>query len=780
MGHKHSKLKGKKATKEQKSNPTNATKNIRTNAEIGHALKKVPLLAHLSSNERAKLGGGLEIVKFSESQLVFSEGDKASAKSSFYIIKEGSCTCEQGGQIVCELGQGDYFGEQALLHGTDRNATIKGGPDGMLCWQLTKEKFEALFQSDGINVEFLNREKVLERPRKAVAAESPAELKIDTSNLKVCEMPESTKDLVYQAVQNSLLFAGLDEHHKALAASCMSQKEVKSGLTIIEEGRKGNTFYVVEQGSVDVYQWNNDTEENVKCDFKTIGNSFGELALMYNAPRNATVVANGDVLVRVLSRTAFNQIRRSNQQKIIEARTAFLSKVELLGKLSNFERTCMAEALEVKVHAAGDVIFREGDQGDSMYLIQKGEVAFSEMKDDKDTPITGQYGVFGQGKYFGERALLNKAPRAASATCVTECTFLIIDRSLFENLLGPLAKILEKKDEEYLKRAETETIIDWKKADVEFKNLVQKGVLGRGSFGWVTLVEDSKTGTKYALKAVSKQRIVETQQKTHIFNEKNLLARMDNPFLIKLISTFNDADSLYFLLEPSLGGELFRVLRAVKAFPPSQARFYAACVISGFAHLHSQNLIYRDLKPENLLIGEDGYIKITDFGFCKEVKHKTHTMCGTPEYLSPEIVTAHGHGKPVDWWCVGILIYEMLVSHTPFYRPGEDQMEMYRRIVSGHVRYPSHLTPDAKNLISRLLELQPSRRLGSSQVGSKEITSHPWFGNFNFEDLYAKQLKAPFIPSQREVKKLSNFASNSEPIKIKKYVDDGTGWDKDF
>jgi serine/threonine protein kinase len=321
---------------------------------------------------------------------------------------------------------------------------------------------------------------------------------------------------------------------------------------------------------------------------------------------------------------------------------------------------------------------------------------------------------------------------------------------------------------------------EWKREPVEFKNLVQKGVLGRGSFGWVTLVEDSKTGKQYALKAVSKQRIVETQQKTHIFNEKNLLARMDSPFLIKLCNTFKDADSLYFLLEPSLGGELFRVLRAVKAFPPSQARFYAGCVVSGFHSLHSQNLIYRDLKPENLLIGQDGYLKITDFGFCKEVPHKTHTMCGTPEYLAPEIVTAHGHGKPVDWWCVGILIYEMLVSHTPFYRSGEDQMEMYRRIVSGHVRYPSHLTPDAKNLISRLLELQPSRRLGSSQAGAADIKAHPWFSSFDWQALEKKQLKAPFVPSAKEVKKLSNFACNSEPIRTKKYVDDGSGWDKDF
>lgn len=757
-------------------------RNIKTNPEVGAALKGVPLLSHLSNSERAKLGGALDTKSFKAGETIFSEGDKADANAAFYIIQKGSCECLQSNEIVCELSQGDYFGEQSILHGNDRNATIKASAEGVCVWLLTKSKFEALFQADRINVEFLERENVhLERRREAVTAGYHASSG-EEEKIASVDMPAATKQMLLQAVKNSLLFASLDDEHKSKAASAMVQQDVKNGATIIEEGQEGNTFYVIEEGSVDVYQWSHDTEENVKCDFKTIGNSFGELALMYDAPRNATVIATTDCKVRVLTRAVFNTIRRANQKKDIESRKAFLTKVDLLAPLSNFERTCMAEALELKQHSAGEQIFKEGDSGDAMYLIQSGKVAFSEMKDGKDTPIEGQFGTFSAGQYFGERALLNNANRKASAKCVTDCTFLLIDRALFENILGPLQKLLTKTEDQYKSREEKadKRVVVWKKEDVEFKNLVQKGILGRGSFGWVTLQEDSKTGKLYAMKAVSKQRIVETQQKVHIFNEKNLLARMDSPFLIKLCSTFKDADTLYFLLEPSLGGELFRVLRAVKAFPPSQARFYAACVISGFQSLHSQDLIYRDLKPENLLIGEDGYIKITDFGFCKEVPHKTHTMCGTPEYLSPEIVTAHGHGKPVDWWCVGILIYEMLVSHTPFYRSGEDQMEMYRRIVSGHVRYPSHLTPDAKNLISRLLELQPSRRLGSSKAGAEDIKAHPWFANFEWQALHDKKLRAPFIPSSKEVKKLSNFACNSEPMRLKKYVDDGSGWDADF
>lgn len=238
----------------------------------------------------------------------------------------------------------------------------------------------------------------------------------------------------------------------------------------------------------------------------------------------------------------------------------------------------------------------------------------------KDEPIKGPKGVCGPGGYFGERALMNKAPRACNATAAEDSRFLRVDRDAFELILGPLETMLKKQEQSYDEKGTGRKDITWKPlTDVKLKDLSTKGVLGRGSYGYVQLVQDRKKNL-YALKSVSKARIVETHQKAHIYDEKNLLAQLDHPFLIKLYATYNDKNCLHFLLEACCGGELFRVLRRVRAFPPEQAKFYAGCVILAFEYLHGKNLIYRDLKPENLLLDKEGYIKVTDFGFCKEVR----------------------------------------------------------------------------------------------------------------------------------------------------------------
>jgi len=429
---------------------------------------------------------------------------------------------------------------------------------------------------------------------------------------------------------------------------------------------------------------------------------------------------------------------------------------------------------------AGTTLFMQGDAGDAMYVVVEGTVQFS-VKDENGAykNIEGPHGTCLPGGYFGERALMNNAPRAAAATCGVFCRLLKIDRVAFEVILGPLEGIMKKKELAYTDKFEARSTV-WVPADVDFATLVTKQVLGRGSYGFVTLVEDPKTQTLYALKAVSKSRVVETNQKSHIFNEKNLMCRLDHPFLIKLHATHKDQDMLYFLMEPCRGGELFRILRRCRAFPVPQAQFYAACVILGFEYLHKQDLIYRDLKPENLLLDEAGYLKITDFGFLKEVVGKTWTMCGTPEYMAPEIIKQKGHGRAVDWWCVGIFIYEMLVSSTPFYRPEGDQMEMYRRILLGKVRYPNHLSVEAKDLITGLLQLSVSKRLGCGKEGATGIKNSPWFAGFDWEALLWRKLPAPLVPAAKAVEKLQNFATHAEPAKVKPYVDDGTDWDKDF
>merc|ERR1719204_1537999 len=204
---------------------------------------------------------------------------------------------------------------------------------------------------------------------------------------------------------------------------------------------------------------------------------------------------------------------------------------------------------------------------------------------------------------------------------------------------------------------------------------------------------------------------------------------LHNDFLDNLRATFKDKLRVYLLLDVCLGGELFTILRKHRYFNDTVSRFFTACVVEAFAYMHSLNIIYRDLKPENLVLDSNGYLKVTDFGFAKQIEDQTYTLCGTPEYFAPEIVTGQGHGKGVDWWTLGILIYEMLASVSPFF---DDQpIGIYRKIVKGKVKFPRHFSRNVKELIKSFLKSKPTNRLGVLRGGADNIRAHPWFNDFS-------------------------------------------------
>ncbi|XP_020811838.1 protein kinase DC1 isoform X2 [Drosophila serrata] len=241
-------------------------------------------------------------------------------------------------------------------------------------------------------------------------------------------------------------------------------------------------------------------------------------------------------------------------------------------------------------------------------------------------------------------------------------------------------------------------------------NYEPRAVLGHGSFGTVLLVKE-KVGTSYfAAKMMGKEDLVRAKQVTHVHNEKHVLSSARFPFLIHLVDSSKDFDYLYLIMPLISGGELFNYHRRIRKFNEKQACFYAAQVVLALEYLHEMHLMYRDLKPENILIDTRGYIKITDFGFAKRVESRTSTLCGTPEYLAPEIVQLRPYNKSVDWWAFGILLYEFVSGRSPFASFRNDVLRMYNSIRLCDYKMPVYFSNHLKNLVDNLLQVDTSKR----------------------------------------------------------------------
>jgi len=277
-------------------------------------------------------------------------------------------------------------------------------------------------------------------------------------------------------------------------------------------------------------------------------------------------------------------------------------------------------------------------------------------------------------------------------------------------------------------------------------------VLGKGSYGKVMLVtrDQEKTEGKpplYAMKMLRKENIVKRNQVEHTRAERNVLETVCHPFIVTLCYAFQTPKKLYLVMEYCPGGELFFHLSRAGCFSEGRTRFYVAEVTSSIAYLHRMSVIYRDLKPENLLIDVEGHCKVTDFGLSKEGiedNHSAMTMCGTPEYLAPEILDKRGHGKAVDWYSVGALTYEMLTGLPPFYT--RDRPKLFERIRRSTLEYPDTVSRLAKTFLQALMQRDPDVRLGGN-AGGEEVKNHAFFQSLDWTALEERRVKPPFTPS---------------------------------
>ncbi|KAI9246996.1 kinase-like domain-containing protein [Helicostylum pulchrum] len=285
-------------------------------------------------------------------------------------------------------------------------------------------------------------------------------------------------------------------------------------------------------------------------------------------------------------------------------------------------------------------------------------------------------------------------------------------------------------------------------------------VLGKGNFGKVMLAEEKYTCELYAIKILKKRFVLDNDEVESTRSEKRVFLAANeerHPFLVNLHSTFQTETRIYYVMEYVSGGDLMLQIQR-EQFSETRARFYACEVLLALDYFHKHGIIYRDLKLDNIMLCLDGHIKLADYGLCKENmggNNTTNTFCGTPEFMAPEILLENRYGRAVDWWAFGVLLYEMLLGQSPF--KGEDEDEIFDAVLEDNILYPINMSKNSVSICESLLERNPEKRLGGGKGDAQEVKNHPFFAGVNWEDMLAKRVTPPFLPTINGRADTSNF-----------------------
>mmetsp|Transcript_51117 Transcript_51117/g.119714 ORF Transcript_51117/g.119714 Transcript_51117/m.119714 type:complete len:811 (-) Transcript_51117:95-2527(-) len=753
-------------------------------------LEKVPLFKKLPKDQLPLLADCVVQADFKAGTVIIKQGDPG---AEFFVIQSGEASVSVSAdgapaKKVATLKAGDYFGEAALLRDEPRTATITAD-SALSAFKITRDKFKELGLND--KLQFANR--------KAVGGGGGVK-KLETKS------PSPKNDLERRLIGDALkknenlnTMVTLDEARINQLVDVAWKETVSAGTQVIQEGDlDADYFYVVQEGSFDITVSDQGEGEQAQSAEKAVtkgeskvvsvvasGGSFGELALLYLVPRAASVTAKEAAVLWVIDRIAFKNILMKVSDAKINEYATYLDRVELLHGLLSEEKKAVAKAM-VEMHFTKDeVILQQGELGNTFYILYDGEVTVS--KDNKEAAKLQASVKEKTAQFFGEQALLNNEPRAATvAVTSAQAKALALDRDSFNMLLGPLEDIMKRAREggqrPSMVKPPKGMFVDAPKEKVQRKDLSRVGLLGCGGFGVVELHEHKVTGNCYALKGLSKGYIVKTGMQESVMNEKNILLMTNSPFVIKLYATYNGAQSLYFLLEAAMGGELYATYNR-KGFHGSEkhAMYYIAGTVYAFEHLHERRIIYRDLKPENLLLNEFGHTKLTDMGLAKFVIGKTYTTCGTPDYFAPELIASTGHTIAVDWWTLGILTFELMSGHPPF--ESAYPMQIYSKVMKGisKVPFPPKCQGAVGELIKALLKKEPSERLPCRPGGTNNLKKCEWYKNYNWDAVRDVSMEPPYKPVVKSKKDIANFSARKEDMpRHIEYKDDGSGWDKDF
>eukprot|EP00218_Dolichomastix_sp_CCMP3274_P014268 CAMPEP_0170138920 /NCGR_PEP_ID=MMETSP0033_2-20121228/5288_1 /TAXON_ID=195969 /ORGANISM="Dolichomastix tenuilepis, Strain CCMP3274" /LENGTH=899 /DNA_ID=CAMNT_0010374987 /DNA_START=95 /DNA_END=2794 /DNA_ORIENTATION=- len=616
---------------------------------------------------------------------------KGDIGDKFYLIQEGEVRVMDGDKELTTLSAGGFFGERALISDDTRAATIEVKSETVSCMFINREVFVSLLGP-------------LEDVWRA------------------------------EAMRGVSLLSHLSDDQLASLSKLMIKQEVKEGEFVFRKGDSGDLFYVVDSGMLCA-----EDESGAELARLDKGSGFGELALLQSDTRKASVKALADSNILALSRTDLERTLGSLQALQLAWTADALRRVPILAQLTPEQRSRLASTLTSKSYPAGTRLCTMGEVEQTFYILERGQCVITDNSGTEHAQLS-------LGAYFGELSLLRHEPRAANVIAKTEVIVLECQKEVFDSQLGPLQQILDTQARAY-------DAIGSSKIKCELGDLDRKAVLGVGAFGKVFLV---KYNTKmYALKTLCKAQLVKVGLSAAVLRERNILMECECPFIVNLVATFKDVDHLYLMLETVMGGELFSFLQ-MHDVTEEHSQFFSACVVVAFDYLASLKVAYRDLKPENLLINGDGYLKVVDFGFAKKIDSgKTYTMCGTPDYLAPELVSQEGHNRAVDWWAVGVLIFEITAGYPPFEAP--DPMKQMRAIKACKYSFPKFFSAACKDIVKKFLVVNPTKRLGMLKAGALDVKKHPWYKDLDWAALENRTLTPPYIPKLKANDDTSHF-----------------------
>jgi len=667
------------------------------------ALSSNFIFSDLSGEERTLLINAMQKETATEGHSIIKQGDTG---DFFYVVEKGTISFIVDGNAVGSCSQGGSFGELSLLYDCPRAATCVAG-DALTMWKVDQTTFRNL----------------LARSNKEQEGNITGTLaKID-------------------------LFKDLDKQILSKFADVINTIKFQAGAKIVRKGQTGDVFYIVKSGQVRVHDIG---LGDSSFDDKTEGEGywFGERALMTGNPRAASVTAMNEVEVFACDRETFESTIGSLESILGNAsRKTFIKSVPIFGKslLQPAEFDELTSLLKVRKYTKGQKLAEAGKVGDnpSLWIVKEGKLMITET--------SGKIFFLGSGDYFGDKAVQADGEYVSKETCIVEEDTVCwrLKKTEIEAVIHDVKRL--GKPIPFKPKALDTTLT--------IKDIKQHKMLGMGAFGKVWLATSRKENKPYALKTITKRQLIESGQVKGVMREKQIMASLQHTFILPLVGAFQDDDFLYLLLPFTGGGELFNVVHTDQrdGLDNNSSQFYGACILEALGYLHTRNIVYRDMKPENALIDANGYCIMIDFGFAKIVVDKTYTLCGTPEYLAPEIIMSKGHDKAVDYWSFGVLLYEMLVGQSPFYLYGTDQVSLFKRIVMVKYTCPSYVSDDAKDVISKLLTRRQAARYGNLSRGYLDVKEHPWFKSLDFNKLLKRKLKAPWKPKTKNPLDSSNF-----------------------